>query len=53
MNDVKLVSFRVLKLKFKKGEQIIQLFTELVPPKKLGPLSLGSGNFRKLTYVLL
>ena len=53
MNDIKLVSFKVLKLNSKKGNKLFSCSTELVPPKKLGPLSLGSGNFRKLTYVLL
>ena len=40
MNDDKFVSINILKLKYGRGDQIIQTFCETVSPKKLGPPSL-------------
>ena len=36
MNDIEFASFRFLKLKHRKGDQINHVFAELLPSKKLG-----------------
>ena len=53
MNDEEFESFKFTKLKYRMGDQIIQQFWGLVPPKKLGPPSLIWGNLKKLRKVLL
>ena len=53
MNDNEFRSFKFLKLKYKRGDQIIKLFCRFVPPKKLGSPSLIWWIFEKLRKVLL
>ena len=42
-------SLKLLKLKYSRGDQIIQTFFRIGYPQKLGPLSLICGNFKNLT----
>ena len=37
MTDEDIVSIKLLKLKYKRGDQIIQAFFKIGPPQKLGP----------------
>ena len=53
LNDEEFGSFKFLKLKYRRGDQIIQPFCRIGSPKKLGPPSLIWENFKKLTKVLL
>ena len=53
MNDEEFGSFKFLKLKYRRGDQIIQLFCGIGSPKKLGPISLIWGNFKKMRKVML
>ena len=53
MNDGELRSIELLRLKYRREEQIIQTFCKIGSPQKLGPLSLVSRNFKALRKVLL
>ena len=53
MNDGELRSIELLRLKYRREEQIIQTFCKIGSPQKLGPLSLVSRNFKTLRKVLL
>ena len=53
MNDYEFVSIELLKLKYRKGDQIIQTFGIIGSPQKLSPLSLICINFNTLRKVLL
>ena len=52
MNDKKFGSRKLLKLKYRKGEQIIQTFYKIGFLQKLSHPSLISKNFKALTKVL-
>ena len=52
-NEEEFGSFKLLKLEYRRGDQIIQLFSRTGSPKKLGSISLIWGNFKKLRKVLL
>ena len=53
MNDKEIVSIKLLKLKYRRGDQIIQTFCKIGSPQKLGPPSLICRNFKTLQKVLL
>ena len=53
MNDCEFVSIKLLKLKYRRGDQIIQTFCIIGSPQKLGPPSLICINFNTLRKVLL
>ena len=54
MNDEGIGSLNLLKLKYRSGDQIIQIFYKVgPPPRKLGPFSLICRNFKTLRKVLL
>ena len=53
MNDQEFKSFKFLKLKYRRGDQIFSDSTEWVFLKKFGPSSLILGNFKKQRKVLL
>ena len=53
MNDKQFESRKLLKLKYRKGEQIIQTFCKIDSPQKLAPPSLICTNFTTLRKVLL
>ena len=53
MNDYEFVSIELLKLKYRKGDQIIQTFGIIGSPQKLSPLSLICINFNTLRKVPL
>ena len=53
MNNKELGSTKLLKLKYRKGDQIIETFCKIGSPQKLGLPSLISRNFKTLTKVLL
>ena len=53
MNDEEFGSVKLLKLKYRRGDQIIQTLRKIVSPQKLGPPSLISRNFKTLRKVLL
>ena len=53
MNDYDFGSMKLLKLKQRRGDQIIQNFCKIGSPQKLGPLSLICRNFNTLRKVLL
>ena len=53
MNDEEFGSIELLRLKYRKGDQIIQTFCKIGSPQKLGPPSLISRNFKTLRKVLL
>ena len=53
MNDGEIVSMKLLKLKYRTGDQIIQTFCKIGSLQKLGPPSLICRNFRTLRKVLL
>ena len=49
MNDKKFGSIKLLKLKNRKGDQIIQTFRKIGSPQKLGPPSVICRNFKTLS----
>ena len=53
INDEEFGSKRLLKLKYRRVDQIIQTFCKIGFPQKLGPPSLISRNFRTLRKVFL
>ena len=53
MNDEEFESTKLLKLKYRSGDQIIQTFCKIGSPQKLGPLSLISRNFKALRKTLV
>ena len=53
MNDEEFGSIKLLKLKYRRGDQIIQTFSKIGSTQKLGPHSLISRNFKTLRKVLL
>ena len=53
MNDDDFGSRKLLKLKYRRGDQIIQTFCKIGSPQKLGPPSLICRNFKTLKKVLL
>ena len=53
MNDDEFGSIKLLKLKYRRGDQIIQTFCKIGSPQKLGPPSLICRNFKTLRKVLL
>ena len=53
MNDQEIWSRKLLKLKYRRGEQIIQTFCKIGSPQKLVPPSLIWGNFRIVRKVFL
>ena len=48
MNDGEFGSIELLRLKYRRGDQIIQTFCEIGSTQKLGPPSLISTNFETL-----
>ena len=53
MNGDEFGSIKLLKLKYKKADPIIQTFCKIGSPQKLGPPSLICRNFKTLQEVLL
>ena len=53
MNDEKFECKKLLKLKNRRGDQIIQIFCKIGSPQKLGPRSLICRNLKTLREVLL
>ena len=53
MNEGEIVSIKLLKLKYRSGEKIIDTFCLITSNKKLGPSSLICRNFKILRKVLL
>ena len=53
MNDGEFGSIELLRLKYRRGDQIIQTFCKIGSPQKLAPSSLICTNFRTLQKVLL
>ena len=53
MNDKEFGSKTLLKLKNRRGDQIIQTFCKIGSPQKLGPPSLICRNFRTLRKIFL
>ena len=53
MNDEEFGSRKLLKLKYRRGDQIIQTFCKIGSPQKLGPPSLICTNFMTFRKVLL
>ena len=54
MNDEVFGSLKLLKLKYRRGDQLIQLFWKIgSPPKKLGPPSSFGGNLKNLEKIIL
>ena len=53
MNDGEFGSIELLRLKYRRGDQIIQTFCEIGSPQKLGPPSLICRNFKILRKVFL
>ena len=53
MNDKDFGFVKLLKLKYRRGDEIIQTFCRIGSPQKLGPPSLIFGNFKILRKVLL
>ena len=53
MNDEEFGSIELLRLKYRKGDQIIQTFSKIGSPQILGPPSLISRNSKTLRKVLL
>ena len=53
MNDEEFGSIELLRLKYRRGDQIIQTFSKIGSPQKLGRPSLISRNFKTLRKVLL
>ena len=53
MNDEEIMAIKFLKLKYRRGDQIIQTFCEIGSTQKLGPPSLISRNLKNLQKKLL
>ena len=53
MNDEDSGSMKLLKLKHRRADEIIQTFCRIGSTQKLGPPSLICGNFKSLAKVLL
>ena len=53
MNDEEFESTKLLKLKYRSGDQIIQTFCKIGSPQELGPPSLIYRNFKTLRKVFL
>ena len=53
MNDEEFGTRKLLKLKYRKGDQIIETFCKIGSPPKLDPFSFITGKFRNLRKVLL
>ena len=53
MNDEEIGSRKLLKLKYRRGDQIIQTFCKIGSTQKIGPPSLICGNFKILRKILL
>ena len=53
MNDKEIGSRKLLKFKYRRGDQIIQTFCKIGFPQKLAPPSLICTNFTTLREVLL
>ena len=53
MNDKEFGSRKLFKLKYRRGDQIIQTFSKIGSPQKLGPPSLICRNLKTLREVLL
>ena len=53
MNDEEIVSIQLFKLKYRRGEHIIQTFCNIGSPQKLRPTSLICRNLNTLRKVLL
>ena len=53
MNKKEFGSRKLLKLKYRTGDQIIQTFGKIGSPQKLGPLSLISRNFKAPRKILV
>ena len=53
MNDEKFGYIKLLKLKYRRGDQIIETFCKIGSPYKLSPPSLICRNFKTLRKVLL
>ena len=53
MNDEEFWSKTILKLKNRRGDQIIQTFCKIASPHKVGPASLICTNFKTLRKVIL
>ena len=53
MNDEEFGSLKCLKLKSRRGNEIIQAFRRIGSPQKLEPPSLICRNFKSLTKILL
>ena len=53
MNDEKFGSGKLLKLKYRRGDEIIQTFCKIGSPQKLGPPSLICKNFKTLRKFLI
>ena len=53
INHEEFGSIELLRLKYSRGDQIIQAFCKIDSPQKLGPLSLISKNMKTLRVVLL
>ena len=53
INDEHFGTIKLLKLKYRMGDQIIQTFCKIRSPKKLGPPSLICKNFKTLRKILL
>ena len=53
MNDVEFGSIELLRLKYRRGDQIIQTFCKIGCPQKLGPPSLIYRNLKTLREILL
>ena len=53
MNDEEFGSIELLRLKYKRGDQIIQTFCKIGSHEKLGPFSLISRNFKAVRKILV
>ena len=53
MNDKEIVSIKLLKLKYRRGDQVIQSFHKIGSPQKLDPTSLMFRNSKSLKKVVL
>ena len=53
MNGEEFRSIELLRLKYSRGDQIIQTFSKIGSLEKLGPLSLISRKFKALRKILL
>ena len=53
MNDEEILYLKLLKLKYRSGDQIIQTFCKIGSHQKLGPFSLIDSNFKTLIKALL